>query len=113
MWSCLIDFPEHSAHAKTHANASHTAYKTALSQATKDLSPMDPVRLTVSYSFATFARDVLKSPTKSCHLIQRAVEDAAAYTAANPREKFSSDSHKEVQRLRNKLEEWRNASTSP
>jgi len=113
MWSCLVDFPEHSAHAKTHANASHTAYKTALSQATQDLLPMDPVRLAVSYSFAMFAKDVLKSPTKPYHLLQRAIEDAAAYTAAHPHEKFSSESQKEVQKLRNKLESWRNAFTSP
>ena len=113
MWSCLIDFPEHSAHAKTHANASHTAYKTALSQATKDLLPTDPVRLAVSYSFAMFAKDVLNSPTKSYHLIQCAIEDAAAYTAAHPHENFSSESQNEIQKLRNKLESWMNASASP
>jgi len=113
MWSCLIDFPEHTAHAKTHANASHTAYKTALSQAAKDLSPMNPLRLAVSYSFAMFAKDVLNSPTKSYHLVQRAIEDAAAYTATHPREQPSSESQKEVQKLRNKLESWRSASASP
>jgi len=113
MWTCLIDFPESSGHAKTHANASNTAYQTAHAQAVKDLSPMDPVRLTVSYSFATFARDVLKSPPKSCSIIQSAIEDAAAYAAAHPRENFSSEAHKEVQKLRKKLESWRTASTSP
>ncbi|KAF9651719.1 14-3-3 protein [Thelephora ganbajun] len=113
MWTCLIDFPESSGHAKTHANASNNAYQTALSQAIKDLCPMNPVRLTVSYSFATFVRDVLNSPTKSCHIIQHAIEEAVAYAAARPHEKFSSESHKEVQKLRNKLESWRNASTSP
>ena len=113
MWTCLVDFPESSGHAKTHATASHSAYKMALSEATKGLSPMDPVRLSVSYSFATFARDVLDSPTKSFHLMQRAIDDAVAYSAAHPHEKFSSDAHKEIQKLRNKLESWRNASTSP
>ena len=113
MWSCLADFPESSGHAKTHANASNAAYQTALTQADKDLSPMDPVRLTVSYSYATFVRDVLDCPPKSCLIIQRAVEDAAAYVAAHPREKFSSEAQKEVQKLRNKLESWRNASSSP
>ena len=113
MWTCLIDFPESSGHAGTHATASSTAYQTALQQARKDLSPMDPVRLTVSYSYATFARDVLQSQTMSCQIIQRAIEDAAAYAAVHPKEKFSSEAHKEVQKLRNKLESWRNASTSP
>jgi len=74
---------------------------------------MDPVRLAVSYSFAMFAKDVLKSPTKSYHLVQRAIEEAASYTAAHPHENFSPESQKEVQKLRNKLELWRNASTSP
>ena len=113
MWSCLIDVPESSGHAKTHANASNNAYQTAHSQAVKDLCPMDPIRLTVSYSFATFARDVLNSQTKSYHIIQRAIEDAAAYTTAHPHEKFPAESHKEVQKLRKKLESWRNASASP
>ena len=112
MWTCLNDFPENSGHAKTHAAASNTAYQTALQQAVKDLCPMHPVRLTVSYSFATFARDVLDSPQMSCHIIQRAIEDANAYSAAHPREKISSESHKELQKLRNKLESW-NSSKSP
>lgn len=113
MWSSLIDFPESAGHAKTHANASHNAYQTAHSQALKDLSPMDPVRLTVSYSFAVFARDVLNALPKSCHIVQRAIEDAAAYTTAHPHEKFSTEAHNEVQKLRRKLESWRNTSTSP
>lgn len=112
MWTCLIDFPESSGHAKTHATASNTAYQTALQQAVKDLSPMDPVRLTVSYSFGTFVRDVLNSPQMSSHIIQRAVDDATAYEVAHPHEKFSSESYKEVQKLRKKLESW-NASASP
>lgn len=112
MWTCLVDFPESTGHAKTHANASHNAYQTAHSQALKDLCPIDPVRLTVSYSFATFARDALNS-SKSCTIMQKAIDDATAYTAAHPREKISAESHKEVQRLRKKLESWRNASTSP
>lgn len=74
---------------------------------------MDPVRLTVTYSFAVFARDVLNSQTKSCHIIQRAIEDAAAYTTAHPHDKFSSEAQKELQKLRRKLESWRNPSTSP
>jgi len=106
MWTCLNDFPESSGHAKTHAASSNSAYQTALQQAVKDLSPMDPVRLAVSYSFATFAREVLNSPQMSCHIIQRAVEDAAAYSTAHPHEKFSSESQKEFQKLRNKLESW-------
>ena len=65
---------------------------------------MDPVRLTVSYSFATFAGDVLKSPPKAIGIIQRAVEEANAYVAARPHEKFPSESYKEVQKLRSKLE---------
>lgn len=113
MWTCLNDIPESGVHAKTHANASSTAYQTAHSEAVKYLRPMDPVRLTVSYSFATFARDVLDLPTKSCHIIQRAIEDAAAYAAAHPHEKPSSESQKEVEKLRKKLESWRNTSASP
>ena len=113
MWTCLNDFPESSVHAKTHANSSNTAYQTALNHASKDLSPMDPVRLTVSYSFATFTRDVLGNPGKSCSIIQRAIEDAAAYAAARPHEEPSSESRKEVQKLRQKLESWRKPSASP
>lgn len=113
MWSCLIDFPESSGHAKTHANASNNAYQTAHSQAVKDLCPMDPVLLTVSYSFATFARDVLNCQNRSCTIMQRAIDDAAAYAAAHPHEKFSPESRKEIQKLRKKLESWRNTSTSP
>jgi len=113
MWSCLIDFPESSGHAKTHATASNTAYQTALSHAVNDLSPMDPVRLTVSYSFATFVRDVLHSQPRSIQIIQHAIEDAAAYAANHPHDKFSSESRNEVQKLRKKLESWRNASASP
>jgi len=113
MWSCLIDFPEHSAHAKTHANASGNAYNTALSQAAKDLPAVHPVRLAVSYSFAMFTKDVLNSPTKAYHLGKRAIEEAAAYTAAHPHEHFSPESQQEVQKLRSKLESWRNASISP
>ena len=109
----MIDFPESSGRAKTHATASNTAYQTALQQAVKDLCPMDPLRLTVSYSFATFARDVLDSPQMSCHIIQRAIEDAATYVAAHPDKKFSSESHKEIQKLSNKLESWRDTSPSP
>lgn len=113
MWTCLKDYPESSSHAKTHANASHSAYQKAHSQAVEGLCPMDPVRLSVSYSFATFMKDVLNSTTKSCHLIQRAIEDAANYTTARPREKFSAESLNEVQKLRNKLESWRHTSISP
>ena len=106
MWTCLVDFPDCSGHAKTHASASHNAYQTALSEAVKGLSPMHPVRLSVSYSFATFARDVLNSPPKSCHLMKTAIEDAAAHAAAYPREKISSESQNEVKKLRKKLESW-------
>ena len=113
MWSCLIDFPESSSHAKTHANASNTAYQTAISQAIKDLSPMDPVRLSVSYSFGTFAKDVLNCPKKSCTIMQRAIEDATAYAKAHPHDKFSPESQSEIQKLSQKLDSWRNASTSP
>ena len=74
---------------------------------------MDPVRLSVSYSYATFTRDVLNAPMKSCAMIQRAIEEAAAYAADHPREKFSPESQKELQKLRKKFESWRNASTSP
>ena len=112
MWTCLSDFPESSGHAKTHATASNQAYQQAHEHA-EVLCPMNPVRLTVCYSFATFTRDVLNSPTKSCHIIQQAIEDAAAYTAAHPHEKFSPESYKEIQKLRKKLESWRNPSTSP
>ncbi|KAF9782208.1 14-3-3 domain-containing protein [Thelephora terrestris] len=113
MWSCLIDFPESSGHAKTHANASHNAYKTAHAQAVKDLYPMHPVRLSVSYSFAAFARDVLNSSTKSCQIIQRTIEEAADYTTAHPHDKFPPESHKEVQKLRKQLESLRSAHASP
>lgn len=109
----MIDIPESAGHAKTHATASNSAYQKAHSQALTDLCPMDPVRLTVSYSYATFVRDVLNSSTKSYHIIQQAIQEAADYTAAHPHEKFPPESHKEVQKLRKKLESWRNAPTLP
>lgn len=73
---------------------------------------MDPVRLTVSYSFATFAKDVLNSPPKAINILQRAVEDANNYIATRPHEKFPSESYKEVQKLHSKLESW-STSSSP
>ena len=113
MWSCLVDFPESSGHAKTHANASNSAYQTAILQAAEGLSPIDPVRLSVSYSFGMFTKDVLNCPKKSCAIMQRAIDDARAYTDAHPHDRFSPESNREIQKLNQKLESWRDASSSP
>ena len=107
-----MECPESNGHAKTHASASNTAYQKALQQATQDLTPMDPVRLAVSYSFATFVGDVLKSPPKAIGIIQRAVEDANTYVAAHPHEKFPGESYYEIKKLRSKLESLK-TSNSP
>ena len=110
MCTCLNEFPDSSPHARTHVNSSNHAYQEALANA-KELSPMDPVRLTVSYSFATFTRDVLKSSNKAHSILRHAIEDAAAYATARPHEEFSPESRKEIQRLREKLESWRNTAS--
>lgn len=90
----------YSRRASPHLEGARAAYARAC-PAAKNLSPADPLRLDLSYSFAEFSMRVLGEPEQACNLLKIAILDATPYTHG-----CTEPTQQAFSRLQHKLREW-------
>jgi len=90
---------------KEAANKALAAYKEAISVASEDMPPTNPIRLGLVLNFSVFYYEILNSQDEACNLAKKAFDDAISDL-----DKLSDDSYKEttliLQLLRENLSLW-------
>uniref|UniRef100_A0A0D9UY54 14-3-3 domain-containing protein n=1 Tax=Leersia perrieri TaxID=77586 RepID=A0A0D9UY54_9ORYZ len=92
--------------AYKHALAKLAFILTASKTAETDLSPADPIRLSLALNISVFYNDIMNSPDKACRVAKHAVDEAVSEPHLVSDEKYN-DSEPILRVLKSNLELWK------